>query len=775
MNSTRMIALPLKEAEECDWTQPLQKFLGKSYGSYADFSEEIAAFNKLRSDITGISPDKLGKDTLFRYYGQLELLDLRFPIGIAGGVQTTFSWSNALDHSDQVSQHALAFEKASVLFNMAAVLSHIGCVQTDADLKVAYATFQCSAGILHFISENFLHAPSSDLFTDTVNGFKSLMIAQAQEVFVIRLLTESSGANVKHSLIAKLSKGCSAMYGTAHETLSKAEENGTDPEFSEFALLKENYYRSVSFFHLGYQFKDTTKYGSAIACMKQAQEALKDYRQFGGYEGINKRMSDSVKLQLDLLKSEIAILEKENDYIYHDIIPQQAPDVKAMEAAKPIPLDQQDFSSVVGKDLFQKVVPLSVHEQSSMYSEEMAKKVRFQMEQINEAEDDLKAFYDYLKLPISLDEAAALIHYDAGSNRIDPKLVAMAEEVSADTSREKVQSLKDLRASVYQTLQKCESLLQQEESQYEKSRATYRDKWAQQPSYAAGATYKEELTKVKKSLVEAAGSDSKTLLLIEPYGPELQLLGKGSKSADFLRVFGEKTSTQETSLLDIDDEATEKADKNVAKARAKIRQMALLTKERMNTFKDMKEKTHQDDITQVLVLSKNASSTEVFAKELEKYSPYEERIESASEKQESLKYELKVLMSDILSNPTVKANREARDGLTTSSSSLSDKYTKAYNAWMSYCVGLDYGLDFYNRLQRSVEMLHMNIEAFTRTRKSEGTSLVHQISDQETASSFGNLSLGENPPKLPPKGNDEASRFYQTPSAYDPSLYSKFG
>jgi len=57
--------------------------------------------------------------------------------------------------------------------------------------------------------------------------------------------------------------------------------------------------------------------------------------------------------------------------------------------AEPLPLSKlfPDIQSVVGKELFSKLIPFSVHQAASFYSEEKAKILRAQSELMS-AEDD---------------------------------------------------------------------------------------------------------------------------------------------------------------------------------------------------------------------------------------------------------------------------------------------------------------------------------------------------------------------------------------------------
>ncbi|KAL1836460.1 hypothetical protein VTK73DRAFT_5057 [Phialemonium thermophilum] len=114
------------------------------------------------------------------------------------------------------SQYSLAFEKASIIFNISAVLSCHAAHQSrseESGLKSAYHSFQASAGMFTYINENFLHAPSADLSRDTVKTLINITLAQAQEVFLEKQIAD----NKKVGLLAKLSSQAASLYGQAVE------------------------------------------------------------------------------------------------------------------------------------------------------------------------------------------------------------------------------------------------------------------------------------------------------------------------------------------------------------------------------------------------------------------------------------------------------------------------------------------------------------------------------------------------------------------------------
>jgi hypothetical protein len=131
------------------------------------------------------------------------------------------------------SQYSLAYEKASIIYNISAVLSCHAANQNrfeDAGLKTAYHSFQAAAGMFTYINENFLHAPSADLSRDTVKTLISLMLAQGQEVFLEKQITDGK----KVGLLAKLASQAAHLYGQA---LEGVQENVTKAIFERVWLL----------------------------------------------------------------------------------------------------------------------------------------------------------------------------------------------------------------------------------------------------------------------------------------------------------------------------------------------------------------------------------------------------------------------------------------------------------------------------------------------------------------------------------------------------------
>jgi tyrosine-protein phosphatase non-receptor type 23 len=88
-NRLSLGAVPKKLTQDVDFAPQLRSFIARTY-SGPPFTDEIATLNRSRQDALRGSPgsDTTARDLLLQYYGQLELLELRF-----SDLRVPFPWS----------------------------------------------------------------------------------------------------------------------------------------------------------------------------------------------------------------------------------------------------------------------------------------------------------------------------------------------------------------------------------------------------------------------------------------------------------------------------------------------------------------------------------------------------------------------------------------------------------------------------------------------------------------------------------------------------------
>ncbi|XP_071813883.1 rhophilin-2-like [Apostichopus japonicus] len=185
LKSVPMIPLGLKETKELDIRIPFSDYILEHYSEDGSkYQKEMTAFMNLRQAVRTPVRNLQGIELLYEYYNQLYFVENRFfPPDKSHKSGIYFQWYDALTGVPSL-QKSIAFEKGSILFNIGAVYSQMGARQDRSSrggITAAVDYFQRSAGVFHYLSENFSHAPSNDMSTAVLKTLMVLMQGQAQE------------------------------------------------------------------------------------------------------------------------------------------------------------------------------------------------------------------------------------------------------------------------------------------------------------------------------------------------------------------------------------------------------------------------------------------------------------------------------------------------------------------------------------------------------------------------------------------------------------------
>ena len=614
-----MISVPLKATNEIDWIAPLKNYIRDTYGDDPErYAEECVTLNRLRQDMRGAGKDSSsGRDLLYRYYGQLELLDLRFPVD-EQHIRISFTWFDAFTHK-ATSQFSLAFEKASIIFNISAVLSCHAVLQNrseESGLKTAYHSFQASAGMFTYINENFLHAPSADLSRETVKTLISITLAQAQEVFLEKQIADLK----KVGLLAKLASHASALYAQAVEGVQANVEKAIfEKVWLYFVQIKASLMSSMAQYFQGLADDDANHHGIAVARLQLAEglakEAAKAASSFpaslpssanlGADTGA--LLTELTKRHLLTVQEKLKTCNKDNDFIYHDTVPDAAsvPPVAKLPACKPIPVSDlyagQDIQRITGPDLFSKIVPLAVTESASLYDEEKAKMLRAETERVDTANGEMAASLDYLRLPGALQVLKGGFDQEVLPDEdFRTWCVDVADHDSPESIFEPLQRQKE---GILASLDKNAKQLDMEESVCEKMRSKYESEWTQQPSSKLTSTLRGDIRSYREAIDEASKNDMQLASKMRQNSVEFEEMRTaaqhGEVDALFQRAFSKvrgKLSSQaaspsEGNLLDADfEDGKPSVPDQIAKVEDILKKLSLVKRERNQVLKDLKDK-----------------------------------------------------------------------------------------------------------------------------------------------------------------------------------------
>lgn len=105
---------------------------------------------------------------------------------------------------------------------MAALVSNMAATANrgeDSGIKQACNYFECASGVFQYVADNFLHAPSTDLSKDMITVLCNVMLAQAQECFVDKVIAERK----KSGIISKLAAQAAYLYQQALDSIVNTE------------------------------------------------------------------------------------------------------------------------------------------------------------------------------------------------------------------------------------------------------------------------------------------------------------------------------------------------------------------------------------------------------------------------------------------------------------------------------------------------------------------------------------------------------------------------
>ncbi|SOV08174.1 Vacuolar protein-sorting protein BRO1 [Ustilago sp. UG-2017a] len=824
-----LLLLPLKTTEEVDLGSAVKSLISNSYGEDPKkYSEQTSTLNRARQDaMRGAASDATGRDLLFKWFHMLEMLELRFP-----ELRVPFLWKDAFTQK-AISQSSLAYEKASIIFNIAATLSSLASSQPrmsgNADgLKRAYTALRQAAGMLSYINENFLHAPSTDMSKDVVKCLVGITLAQASEIFLEKTIEEKKAPG----LISKLASQTAAAYtGLVEDTRENVTKGVFERSWSYLVQTKAKHFTSIMQYYRALADDAAGSHGACLVRLTVAETVAKEARNlvntFNASAGAS-TTSERPSLPTDAGFALVAIVNaqvtrcserketavKDNDLIYHDILPSESSlsSVDKLVAATPIAIQEifaaPEVQRVIGPDLFQNLVPLGVHEKASLYSEEKAKIARAESERHDLATGELQASLDYLDLPASLKKYRALAQGSGSSAMLD-SLADPGAEVMRWSSEEAeggggrgadglgvgaagvdsaLQKIENMKSQAKNDIDAALTALDDENRECEKQRVRFGHKWNQDPAGLHTKDMRTSLKENREAMLQASLNDAQIGELWRSIREDVQLLvsGREALEAAFAAALTGQTglyggSNNQTSLIDVSAEEEQASESEIASVKAKLTQIdeALLKlnkikKERSEVLADLKEKIQTDDISQVLVLNRRAQNVDssIFAAELEKFKPHQNRIAVSLHHQQALLAEVDAAFKELSELPASKAAGAKWDEKEKARNRLVARLRKARDSNAQVRAGVAKGLQFYEELEGIVKKLRGDVNRYVGERKVERQRLVSELEWEEKgsagagdrlASSMAGLSgLGgaSGGPPPPPAPHRQASSNY---------------
>jgi tyrosine-protein phosphatase non-receptor type 23 len=320
--------------------------------------------------------------------------------------------------------------------------------------------------------------------------------------------------------------------------------------------------------------------------------------------------ADSGQSLFELVKSQLALsterrteAQRDNDVIYNAVLPaaETLPSIEKTVVATAIPIQEvystPEVQKVIGPDLFLRLIPLSVHESASIYSEEKAKLVRSEVEKAEGAAGEARSALDALGVKAGLPRFRAMVEGSvAGEDEIPLDVRRYRDDITVIEEREGVDTLLkrlgESKESVRAELDSIGRGLDAESRDCEAMRVKYDHAFTQAPSSGLTKELRADLKSRLQMLDAAKASDGQVQALWDSAKGDVRLL----ISDDVENIFKEcaRGQDQRESLLDLDtdkdDTEKSKIGRLVEEIDERLGRLNKIERERDQTLKDLKEK-----------------------------------------------------------------------------------------------------------------------------------------------------------------------------------------
>ena len=232
----------------------------------------------------------------------------------------------------------------------------------------------------------------------------------------------------------------------------------------------------------------------------------------------------------------------------------------------------------------------------------------------------------------------------------------------------------------------------------------------------------------------------------------------------FAEAIAGKDGSQPANLLDLDVAAEERTEREheqirvyVGEIEERLGRLHRLKRERADSLRDLKELVQTDDVSQQLLLNRRTQGVEpsLFATELEKFRPFQNRLAQAIEHEKATLNEITETLGRLTSHSAAKETQARWDTAERRVRELTGRLGRAMVDYQEVRSGLERGLDFYDRLEGMTASLRQSVKGFVTTRTEERNRLASQADGRPS------YSASSSPPP-PQRGQG-------------PSLESQFG
>ncbi|XP_050298360.1 programmed cell death 6-interacting protein [Anthonomus grandis grandis] len=708
-----LLSVPLKRPSDVDITTPLKNLIQSRY-STADnpenCTEAVNEFSKLRNNAIWKAFEKYESslDIIYGYYDQLVALEGKIP---AQELQVPFKWKDAFDrgnifgHKASLTVPSLSFEKVCVLFNIAGLQSAIAAnqsLESDDGLKLAAKLLQQAAGIFSHLKSTVMLAiqsdPTPDLNPDTLGALSQLMLAQAQEVFVHKSMHD----NMKDSIVAKLAAQADDLYAECLKTFQRENLRAIwDKEWISSIGGKQAAFSAVAEFYQSLVCREKKAIGEEIARLRIAIEKFKAAQSRSG-----KNLFSDL---LNKAERNLAEVEKDNDFIYHE----RVPDYKSLEPigraplAKLLPVAEKMSQNF--KDLFSSLVPVAVHQALASYDLRKTEIVNTEITKLRESTQELNGMLASLNLP-------AAIEVTDSNTGLPPSIIEKAQTVASlggiSELSKMIEELPELLKRNQDVLDETDRMLNEEKAADDALRQQFKDKWTRTPSDKLTEMFRSNAAKYRQIITNAIEADRLVQSKFTTHKPMIELLSKPASELESSLPSGNGSSLQNSS--------------SVSTLRSLMQEVETIKAEREAIEAELKSATTDMKDKFLLALSKEGEINEPalsYQTLGQTYGPLQKQVAESLEKQKSLIERIRQAHQEFT------AERGSTGG---GRDAMMCQLAAAHDVFRDLLNNLKEGTKFYNDLTQLLVTFQNKVSDFCFARKTEKEELMKDLTQESS-------------------------------------------
>uniref|UniRef100_A0A3B4X9J4 Programmed cell death 6 interacting protein n=1 Tax=Seriola lalandi dorsalis TaxID=1841481 RepID=A0A3B4X9J4_SERLL len=674
------ISVPLKKSSEADLVKPLSKFVTATYSAGEEQGEYIRAveeLNKLRKNALGRPLDKheSSLEILLRYYDQLCAVEPKFPFS-ENQLCLTFTWKDAFDKgslfggSVKLALASLGYEKTCVLFNAAALASQIASEQNldnDEGLKAAAKYYQVGV-------------PPHIYIVEITVSCRDMMLNK-----------------MKDAVIAKLANQAADFYGDAFKQCQY--KDNLPKEVLPVLAAKHCIMQANAELHQSVLAKQKKRFGEEIARLQHAAELVKT---------VASRYDEyvSVKDLSDKINRALAAAKKDNDFIYHDRVPEvkdlehigKAALVKATAITPPL---SQKFT-----DLFEKMVPMAVQQSMSIYSQRKAETVNRLVGSMREATNLCNGVLASLNLPAALEDLSG----DSIPQSIAEKARSIVQQGGLQSIEQLIKDLPELLTRNREILDESLKMLDDEETTDNELRTKFNQRWNRTPSGDLYKPLRAEGTNFRNILDKAVQADQ---VVRDRYGSHCDMIALLCKPENELNA----------AIPSANPTKTLQGSEVVNVLRSQLAQLDEMKKERETLEGEIKAVTFDMSTAFLTALAQDGAINEeqLSLSQLDQlYGAYNQRVQATLRTQEELLGQVQTSHQEFSS--LKQSNTEANQR-----EEVLKKLASAHDSYVEISSNLREGTKFYNDLTEILLKFQNKCSDIVFARKTERDELLKEL------------------------------------------------